>query len=88
MRTNWLLAGVTMPGIAALTCTAGPVVGLLFGEKWLPVAPIFAWLGIASLIQPIGSTTGWIFICQGKTKAMFHWGIYSSVTTVLASSSG
>jgi PST family polysaccharide transporter len=84
MRTNWLLAGVTMPGIAALTCTAGPVVGLLFGEKWLPVAPIFAWLGIASLIQPIGSTTGWIFICQGKTKAMFHWGIYSSVTTVLA----
>jgi PST family polysaccharide transporter len=84
MRTNWLLAAVTMPGIAALTCTAQPVVGILFGQQWQPVAPIFAWLGIASLIQPISSTTGWIFICQGKTKTMFQWGIYSSLTTVLS----
>lgn len=84
MRTNWLLAAVTMPGIAALTFAAEPVVGLLFGQKWLPVAPIFAWLGIASLVQPLANTTGWIFICQGKTKEMFHWGIYSSLTTVLA----
>lgn len=84
MRTNWLLAAITMPGIAAVTCSAEPVVGLLFGQQWLPVAPIFVWLGIAGLIQPVGSTTGWIFICQGETKAMFHWGIYSSLTTVAA----
>ncbi len=35
-------------------------------------------------MQPIGSTTGWIFICQGKTQAMFRWGVYSSLTTVLS----
>ncbi|HXV28915.1 MAG TPA: lipopolysaccharide biosynthesis protein [Sinorhizobium sp.] len=84
LRTNWLLALVTMPGIAALTLAAEPTVSLLFGEQWLAVAPIFAWLGIASLMQPVSSTTGWIFICQGETKTMFHWGIYSSLTTVLA----
>jgi len=84
MRTNWLLAAVTMPGISALTCASGPVVDLLFGPQWHPVTPIFAWLGIASLVQPVGSTTGWIFICQAKTKTMFHWGIYSSLTTVLS----
>ncbi|AWM29202.1 MAG: lipopolysaccharide biosynthesis protein [Sinorhizobium fredii] len=84
MRTNWLLAAVTMPGIAALTCAAEPTVSLLFGEQWLPVAPIFAWLGVASLMQPVSSTTGWIFICQGETKTMFRWGIYSSLTTVLS----
>jgi hypothetical protein len=48
----------------------------------MAVAPIFAWLGIAGLMQSVSSTTGWIFICQGKTKTMFHWGIYSSLTTV------
>ncbi|MGO4837813.1 oligosaccharide flippase family protein, partial [Rhizobiaceae sp. 2RAB30] len=48
MDTNWLLAAVTAPGIAALTMTSTQVVGLLFGERWLAVAPIFAWLGIAS----------------------------------------
>jgi PST family polysaccharide transporter len=84
MRTNWLLAAVTMPGIAALTCAAEPTVSLLFGAQWLPVAPIFAWLGVASLMQPVSSTTGWIFICQGETKTMFRWGIYSSLTTVLS----
>lgn len=84
VRTNWMLAAVTMPGIAALTLTSDQVVGLLFGPGWAPVAPIFAWLGIASLIQSVSSTTGWIFICQGKTKTMFHWGIYSSLTTVAA----
>ncbi len=84
MRTNWLLAIVTMPGIAALTMAAEPTVSLLFGDKWIAVAPIFAWLGIASLIQPVSSTTGWIFICQGETKTMFRWGIYSSLTTVFS----
>lgn len=84
LRTNWLLAMVTMPGIAALTCTAHEVVSLLFGPRWLPVAPIFAWLGIAGLIQPISSTTGWIFICQGQTRTMFRWGIYAAGTTVLS----
>ncbi|RUW76781.1 lipopolysaccharide biosynthesis protein, partial [Mesorhizobium sp. M4B.F.Ca.ET.049.02.1.2] len=82
VRTNWMLAAVTMPGIAALTLTSDQVVALLFGPRWTAVAPIFAWLGIASLTQSISSTTGWIFICQGKTKTMFHWGIYSSLTTV------
>jgi hypothetical protein len=33
-------------------------------------------------MQSVSSTTGWIFICQGKTKVMFQWGIYSSLTTV------
>jgi O-antigen/teichoic acid export membrane protein len=84
VRTNWMLAAVTMPGIAALTLTSDQIVGLLFGAGWAPVAPIFAWLGIASLVQSVSSTTGWIFICQGKTKTMFHWGIYSSLTTVAA----
>lgn len=84
MRTNWLLAMVTMPGIAALTLAAEPTVSLLFGAQWLPVAPIFAWLGIASLMQPVSSTTGWLFICQGETKTMFRWGVYSSLTTVLS----
>ncbi|RUX27290.1 lipopolysaccharide biosynthesis protein [Mesorhizobium sp. M2A.F.Ca.ET.042.01.1.1] len=82
VRTNWMLAAVTMPGIAALTLTSEQVVALLFGPRWIAVAPIFAWLGIASLMQSVSSTTGWIFICQGKTKAMFQWGAYSSLTTV------
>ena len=45
MQTNWVLAAVTVPAIAALTLTSEQVVGILFGDRWQPVAPIFAWLG-------------------------------------------
>jgi PST family polysaccharide transporter len=84
LRTTWVLAFVTVPGIAALVLTSDQVVDLLFGPKWHEVAPIFAWLGIAGLVQTASNTTGWIFICQGRTRTMFRWGIYSSAVTIAA----
>lgn len=84
MRTNWVLGAVAIPGIAALVCASHDVIALLFGPRWLPVAPIFFWLGIAGIIQPLCNTTGWLFICQGKTRTMFRWGIYSTATTVVS----
>ncbi|MGN6465825.1 MAG: lipopolysaccharide biosynthesis protein [Rhizobiaceae bacterium] len=84
LRTTWVLAFVTVPGIAALVLTSNQVVDLLFGPKWHEVAPIFAWLGIAGLVQTASNTTGWIFICQGRTRTMFRWGIYSSAVTIAA----
>lgn len=84
LRTNWMLAAITIPGIAALVCSSHQVIALLFGERWLPVAPIFFWLGLAGIVQPVSSTTGWIFVCQGRTRTMFRWGIYSAGTTVLS----
>ncbi|MGG7517680.1 lipopolysaccharide biosynthesis protein [Allorhizobium undicola] len=84
LRTNWLLAAVLMPGIATMTCTVSSVVNIVFGPQWAEVGPIFAWLGLASLVQPLNNTTGWIFICQGYTRTMFRWGIYSSSVSALA----
>lgn len=84
LKTCWLLAFVTIPGVAALVMTSQEVVTLLFGERWLPSAPIFVWLGLAGLMQPVTSTSGWIFVCQGKTKTMLHWGVYSALVTTIA----
>jgi PST family polysaccharide transporter len=84
LQTVWVLAFVTVPGVAALVFTADQVVAILFGEKWLSVAPIFAWLGLAGLVQSVGNTTGWVFICQGETRTMFRWGVYAAGTTIAA----
>ena len=32
----------------------------------------------------VSNSTGWVFICQGKTKTMFRWGVYGSATTIAA----
>lgn len=82
LQTNWALGLLMMPGIAAATMTAHEVIGLFFGERWLPVAPIFAWLGIAGFSQVVTTTNGWIFICQGRTKEMFRTGIFTAATTI------
>ncbi len=84
LRTMNQVLLLAVPGMAAMTLTAADVIGLLFGSKWAAIVPIFAWLGLAGLWQPVGNSTGWLFISQGRTRAMLHWGLYSSATTVLS----
>lgn len=84
LRTVGQMLLIALPGMAALTATADDVIAVLFGAKWAETAAIFAWLGLAGMLQPMGNSTGWLYIVQGRTDAMFRWGIYASVTTILA----
>ena len=63
---------VTQPGIVFAIATADIFVPILLGEKWRAAAPIFQWLGLAALLQPIGGATNWLFISQGRSQA-FAW---------------
>jgi PST family polysaccharide transporter len=82
LRTMGQIVLLTVPGMAALASASDDVIGVLFGPQWAPAAPIFALLGWAALVQPIGSSTGWLFVSQGRTRAMFYWGLFGSSTTV------
>jgi PST family polysaccharide transporter len=55
---------------------------ILFGPQWKPGAPIFQWLGIAGLHQVMSSTTGWLFLSQGRGADLFRLGSYGAVITV------
>ena len=82
LRTAGLLALVTIPGVAAMLLTSADSIRLLLGEKWLNVAPIFEWLGLAGLVQPLANTTGWLFISQGRTREMLRMGVVSCLVIV------
>jgi PST family polysaccharide transporter len=84
LRTVGQIVLISVPGLAAATAASSDVIALLFGPKWAESAPIFAWLGLAGLVQPLGNSTGWLFIAQGRTGAMFKWGIYAALTTIAA----
>jgi O-antigen/teichoic acid export membrane protein len=75
---------ITIPGMAALVATSEQTVNLVFGSTWHPIVPIFAWLGLAGLVQPITFAVGWLLIAQGRTATMFKWGLYSSATAVIS----
>ena len=82
LRSSGQLTLLIVPAMAALVAVPHDFVILVFGNRWAPVAPIFFYLGINGLLQPLGNATGWIFISQGRTDVMFRMGIVTSLITV------
>ena len=52
---------------------------MALGQPWAGVAPVFAILGVDMFVAPIGSSMGWLFISQGRTREMRNWGMVTSV---------
>lgn len=73
---------VTMPMGAMMIMTSDWLVLVLFGEQWIETGYIFAALGLALFTQPIGNSTGWLFISQNRTHHFFRWGFIGSGTAV------
>jgi PST family polysaccharide transporter len=70
------------PIITASIVGADWTVWLLLGPKWGTSVPLYVVLGIAGLVQPVGNSTGWLFISQGRSKDMLVWGMVSSMINV------
>lgn len=79
---------VVVPGVALLIATCDWVLGLALGPQWGAAVPIFAWLGLTALTQPLTNSTGWLFISQGRTREMFQWGIIGSALTIVLFAAG
>ena len=84
LRAAGILALVTAPALAAAAAAPTEVVALLFGQAWQPMAPILFWLSLAGLVQPLSSSSGWLFIACGRTDAMFRCGVINSLSTIVA----
>jgi O-antigen/teichoic acid export membrane protein len=78
------MALVTIPGMAGLVATADETVRLVFGPGWHQIVPIFAWLGLSGLVQPMTYSVTWLLVAQARSAVMFRWGLYSSATAILS----
>lgn len=83
LRAISVVAFVTMPGMAFLVVMSRQVILAVLGPQWTEAARIFMILALAGLVQPLGNTTGWLYVSQGRTNDMFKWGMISSFMTVL-----
>jgi len=82
LRAAGQLTLFIVPVMAALVSVSHDFVILAFGARWELVAPIFFYLGIVGMVQPLTNATGWILIAQGRTDVMFRLGIITSLITV------
>lgn len=79
-----LLLTAVQPGLVFATVYSEDLFVMLLGPHWLPAAGIFRWLGICALLQVMTSTSGWLFLSQGRGGDYFKTGLYSSIATVLS----
>jgi PST family polysaccharide transporter len=83
LRSTYGILLLTTPGIAVMIATSARLVAILLGPHWTAAAPIFFWLSLTALLQPVANVTGWLFITSGRSGAMMRWGIVSGIVTVV-----
>jgi len=69
---------VTLPGLVWGIVFADQVIVTLLGARWQAAGPIFAALGVGSLLLPVNNAMTWLFISQGRTREQLVWGAVGS----------
>lgn len=67
---------IVIPGVAWMITSSDLLVHVLLGPQWQAAAPIFGALGFAALVQPIISSSGWLFLSQGRARGFMQWGLF------------
>lgn len=70
---------LTVPIVTLLVAAPSNAILVILGPGWDGAASIFAWLGIASMVQLLTNSFGWIYISQGRARDMMLAGAVSSV---------
>jgi PST family polysaccharide transporter len=73
-----------IPAVAVAASTSDRLIPFLLGERWSAAAPIFFWLSLAAFLQPLSSSTGWLFISSGRPGALLRWATFSTAIIVPA----
>ncbi len=62
-----------------LAVLAPEAILVVLGERWLPAVPIFRIFAAVGVLQPILSSTGWIYTSLGRTDRMFRWSFVPAI---------
>ena len=65
---------ISAPVLCGLWAVRTPLVQLVLGDKWLPVAAVLTWLLPTGFIQCFVSTAGPIFMATGRTDVLRNLG--------------
>lgn len=79
-----LVLFVVVPMMILLIEIADPVFLFLFGDKWLPAAPYFQILAIASIVRPLGTYNLNILKVKGRSDMFLRLEVVKKVIGVLA----
>ncbi|WP_251927552.1 lipopolysaccharide biosynthesis protein [Raoultella planticola] len=70
------------PMMFGLAVISKDFITVVFGEQWAPVSSILIWLAPTAILQSLISTTGSVFMSQGKTDLLLKISIYNAVLQI------
>ena len=76
------LGHLGMPVVVVLAVTAHELIAVALGDQWLAAAPVFQILAVASFVQLVSTTTGWIYTSTGRGAAYASWAVINGAVTV------
>lgn len=75
---------VAFPALLGLGAVSEPLVDLLFGPGWQPVAELLAILSPVAALTPLAAMEGALFQAKGATGLLFRWNLAKSLAMVIA----
>jgi O-antigen/teichoic acid export membrane protein len=78
------VAMISLPAITFMIFASDWIIILLLGRQWVECSPIFAWLGLNALTQPINALTTTTWVARGHGGAMLRWGIVHNLLIITA----
>ena len=70
------------PSLVFMIVNNQDLIRLMLGPQWNGVAPIFTILAVDAFVAPVGSSMGWLFVSQGRTREMRDYGVLGSLIFV------
>jgi teichuronic acid exporter len=78
------IAIISFPIGVVFILNADVIITLLWGSQWVDSIPIFRILAFLTLIQPITSTAGSVFMSTDKVNQLFWIGLFNSIIMILS----
>ncbi|WP_346289928.1 lipopolysaccharide biosynthesis protein [Sphaerothrix gracilis] len=78
-QATQLTSTVSFPCFLAVAILAPEILSLLFGEQWLPSAPVLQFLALAGIFRTVSRFKGAIFMAMGKPSWRVWIGLMSSI---------
>src|SRR6185295_5205183 len=73
---------LTAPAMVFCVVLARPLILFLWGERWAPAVPIFAWICVGGLVAPMFTTNAWLFTSEGRTSRQLALAVATSLISI------
>jgi len=73
-RSEEAVAWLIFPLATLVAVAAQPLVALILGPKWTGVVEVLRLLSLASLVQPMLNSAGWLLTAKGRSDLLTRWG--------------